>query len=217
MNLSPRANSVSTIGALAATASPSPKCVVQKDSFTSDVGKPVATTDPTMLGGQVTVSTKAAFAGGPNKCKFCEYRQLIRGYQEYTNDRGQILGNPAELAPGVFVSRTDYHEDGGRDKDISNKWYRPGHRRDLPPADNTPYPQWHYGLDDTYSPAPRLTGCSYSTKDVVKFEVPKSLKPVSVRCHAEFKGQIWEVDEDGNIVGSAPVAEITWTVDFHFP
>jgi hypothetical protein len=161
-----------------------------------------------MIGGSKKFNMHAQFSGS---CKSCEYRQLIRGYVRYKQPGGAWYFDNKPLAPNVFLDMNTFQEDGYREGSPGHyKYFRAGHRNDAPASDSSSPTGFFYFPSDQYSPT-RASGCNYDSTDQPSALAPKTAA-VDFQAHFEFKGQIVQVDANGNQVGD-PLREVTWTVD----
>jgi hypothetical protein len=156
------------------------------------------------IGAQVTFGMSATFSStAPASCELCVYRQLVQGYFAGTKPSGVIDYFDKELAPGVYLSMTEFQEDGGL---IGGSWARYGHRED-------PTGIWTI-VGDSYTPAPRTTGCTYSGSDA-----PQTCLSASTYqyydMYLSFQGQICQVPCDPpqeDPPGNNTVSVSNWTV-----
>jgi hypothetical protein len=122
---------------------------------------------------EATFNTSATAA-----CANCEYRQFIKGYFKGTKNDGTVEKFDKLLAPGVLLSETVFQEDGGN---LGGNWTRYGHREDQSGI-------WT-NVIDTYTPAPRATGCTYNGGDMPGICLPSTTWK-GYNMHLSFEGRI---------------------------
>jgi hypothetical protein len=213
---SPRSMSEATIGM--AGSSPEPECDLEIFETPEDEGGGVLACkqEEIVLDGQLVrrvyaeFEIKATFGNvQPADCAKCEYRQYVRGFNAIKHTDGTWSYHYGELAPGVFLSPTEFREDGNNL--IGGKWRRYGHRGDPQPDYGTTIHPFEEAWDQYWAgdKPDRLNGCVYRAKDR-----PSAMAQVQfhkgVRKRIFFRGKIITKDGNGNQVD---VAVRNWRMD----